>query len=211
VSDPELLFLHRALLDRDPVAPRRLANACLERLYRILRKTFPLLSEETLRDAASDALLALILHPNRYDPKQSSLLNYLTHIAQNYAYCALRKSQRQQQRVTFVGGLVELDQAAANNPWQIGEADPLTDPDTLPPEVEALLHETLPAPQDRHIWNLICEGRVDYAEYAAILGITHLPLAEQKRAVKRHRDRVQKRVLRQKERFRRLLQCDPEE
>jgi len=212
VSDTELNFLHRALIDGDPVAPKRLADAYLERLYRIMRKTFPFLSEETLRDVTSDALLALIRHPDRYNSNQSSLLNYLTHIARYHACSVLRHSLRQQQHLTFVGGLVELDQMAANNQWQLAEtAEHFADPDSLPPEVEALLYEILPSPQDRQIWELICEGRTDYADYAAILGITHLQGAEQKSMVKRHRDRVQKRVKRQQERFRRLLLCDPED
>jgi RNA polymerase sigma-70 factor (ECF subfamily) len=155
-------------------------------------------------DAVTDALLALIKTPERYDPRQSSLLNYLARIGHNKLVDALREWARHR-NLHFVGGTVELAQIEENN-YREGPAQ--TDhsaEDTLPPEVEQLLYTILPDPTDRCVWDLICQGRTAVADFAEVLSITHLPAEQQRAEVKRHRDRVQKRVRRRQDAFRRLL------
>lgn len=97
MSEPDNLeFLHRRLLEGDPTASERLVQACLTSVVQILRRRHIALPREAVEDAAHDALLALIRHPERYDPKRATLLNYLVHIAARRLIDWLRARQRQQ-------------------------------------------------------------------------------------------------------------------
>jgi len=99
-----------------------------------------------------------------------------------------------------VGGIVELAQWEQKYPHVRPAADP--EPDLLPPEVEALLVEILPDPKDGQLWELVCQGRTAVDDIAAVLELQHLPPARRKVEVKRHRDRVVKKVQRRREEFR---------
>jgi len=202
----ELLVLHRALLEGDPAASERFATACGPRLRALLKRRHAAMPRELITDAATDAILAFITHPERYRPEMGSVFNYLLHIADNRLRDEWRKLRRR--REISVGGSVELALVEANYQGE-RERQPITDdPDALPPEVEALLHDILPDPCDRQIWNLICQGHGSTAEFAALLGIAYLPLEEQQAEVKRHRDRIVKRIQRRRQEFRRLLLCE---
>jgi hypothetical protein len=102
-----------------------------------------------------------------------------------------------------VGGDVELARVEAKH---VDERDLCgMEPELLSPEVEALLSEALPDLRDRRVWDLVCDGRTPVEEFAAVLGLQHLPPSEMKVEVKRHRDRVVKKVQRRREEFRRYL------
>jgi RNA polymerase sigma-70 factor, ECF subfamily len=162
--------------------------------------------DEIVMDAAHDALLALIEHPQRYDPALGSLMNYLAHIGNHKVNDQLRSLQRRRDREDAVGGIVELARVEENN-YREGSNTPdhLGESATLASDIERLLYEILPDSRDRQIWELICQGRTAVVDYATVLQITHLLPCQQRIEVKRHRDRVQKRVRRQQDRFRRLL------
>jgi hypothetical protein len=51
-------------------------------------------------------------------------------------------------------------------------------------------------PTDRQVLNLMLDGVRETGAYAAILGITERPIAEQQRIVKQHKDRIRKLVRR---------------
>ena len=102
-----------------------------------------------------------------------------------------------------VGGTVELAQLEEKYLYKHPAADP--EPDLLPPEVEALLVEILPDPKDRQLWELVRQGRTAVDDFAAVLELQHLPPAQRKVEVKRHRDRVVKKVQRRRAEFRAYL------
>ncbi len=192
------------LIRQVPAASRRLVEQYFVPLSRLLRKHLPFVPNESVDDAAYDALLALIQSPQNFDPKQSSLLTYLYRIAKNKVIDLFQLHQRRKLEI-FVGGSVALAQAEENNyrAGQISERMPIHDKnETLPPDIMQLLEKILPDSRDRRIWDMICDGRQDTADYAQLLGITHLPLNEQKAEVKRHRERVSKRVRRHQDEFR---------
>lgn len=206
MAERDLGAIHEALLAGDRTASRDLVNTCTSQLYAILKHRYSVFSQETVQDAVNDALIALIVHPERYSPSRGSLINYLVHIGANKLKDQLRSYRRRANELA-VGGTVELAEAEANAHGGdgTGEWDAPAGADLLSPDVEALLVEILPEPQDRRIWELICDGRTAVADFAEVIGIDDLPPEEQRREVKRHRDRVQKRVFRRREEFRRLL------
>jgi FixJ family two-component response regulator len=75
------------------------------------------------------------------------------------------------------------------------------DEHALSPEMERLVDEILPDPRDRKLLALIVEGRTEVDSYATALGISHLPEEERRVHVKRHRDRVLKRLQRRRAAF----------
>jgi RNA polymerase sigma factor (sigma-70 family) len=205
-SETDIHDILRDLRNGEPTAPRRIVTRMLPPLLALLRRQFFVLPRETLEDAAHDALLALIQAPERYDPARFRLLAYLGQIARNKVVDNIRVWARHR-NIQFVGGSVELAQVEANS-YRVDQIQSdliAPENDDLPLEVEALLRQTLPDTQDRRLWELICEGRKDTAEYAALLGISHLALDEQQAEVKRQRERVAKRVRRRRKEFQRLL------
>jgi RNA polymerase sigma-70 factor (ECF subfamily) len=206
INVDELLLLHRALLDDNPRAPERFLALAAPRLHAILKRRHATLPREIVLDAATDALLFLVQHPERFQSGKGTLLNFLVSVADNKLRDALRTLIRKKE--IYVGGSVELALVEANHRVE-GDTEGLEfqlDPDVLPLGLARLLEETLPDPTDRRIWELVCRGRAETAAYAAILGLSASPLEQQRAEVKRHRDRVVAKVRRRRREFERLLQ-----
>lgn len=201
-AEEYLASTHQALLDGQPTAPQDLVNACSARLYAILKHRFAFLPQETVEDAVHDALLALIVRPALYDPGRGSLMNLLVNIGSHKLVDQLRSIGRRSAEIA-VGGTVELAELEAKYLHEHGYAG--MEPEPIPPEVGALLSAILTGPGDRQVWDLVCEGRTPVEAFAAVLGLGHLPPEEMKAEVKRHRDRVIKKVQRRREEFRRYL------
>jgi len=188
--------LHQRLLRGDRDAPERLVAECAPLLQRLLRRRYLALPREAVADAANDALLALIRHPERYEPGRLPLLKYLTLIADRKLIDMIRQKIRDSSRIEFVGGLVELAAAESKEPLDENAPGPGDDPDRLPPELLGWIEATLPDPADRAFVNLMSEGERDAASYARLIGAAELPDKERAAAVKRNRDRILKRLQR---------------
>lgn len=201
----ELEALWRGLCAGSPTAERRLINACLPRMIPILRRSISVLPVECVHDAAYDALIDLIRYPDRYHPQKGSLLNYLIHISNKRLIDAYRQMQRR--RENYVGGSVELALVEANQFRAADYREPdLYDPDTLPPDLQALITDLLPDPQDRAAIALVLqEGRATVPQFAVIWGFDHLPSEQQTTLVKQNRDRIMKKVRRKQREFREML------
>jgi RNA polymerase sigma-70 factor, ECF subfamily len=197
-AQEQLTSIHQRLLAEEPTAPQELVNTCVARLYAILKRHFAFVPREEVQDAVHDALLALIVRPELYEPARGSLVN----IGRNKLVDQVRKFKRRGAEIAM-DGTVELAELEAKYLHEHGYAG--IEPEPMPAEVEALLSEILPESRDRQVWDLVCEGRTPVEAFAAVLGLGHLPPEEMKTAVKRHRDRVIKKVQRRREEFRRYL------
>jgi RNA polymerase sigma factor (sigma-70 family) len=203
-SDPELhAKLHRDLCNGDPTAPEALVREFLTPLVRILRRRHLVLPREMLVDAASDAIIALIQRPERFQPQRSSLLTFLVTIADRRLIDYLRAMNRRASREVYIGGAQNLGESLvsgeAHASYSVSDVT-----DALPPEIQKLVADVLPDQRDRDLLDLICEGRNSIDEYASLLGLNGLPIQEQRAAIKRNRDRVLNRLRRRREEFRRI-------
>lgn len=83
------------------------------------------------------------------------------------------------------------------------EALDRVDPYDLPAEILAMIREHAASfsTEERAVIELMGEGVRESAAYADVLGISHLPLEEQRAAVKREKDRLSRRLERLRERF----------
>lgn len=210
MASADLLSIHRALLNGEPTAPDRLVRTCLARVYRILRRRHPAVPHETIRDAAVDAALALILKPESYDAARGDLLSYLVEIGDHKVIDWLRAIYRRRERELSIGGATELERLEEKGEV-VRDSTPIipyADRDKLQPDLEAFVESILPDPADRAVLEMVCLDRADSSAVAEALGIAHLPPQEQKAEVKRRRDRIMKRLTRQRERLRRLYYAD---
>lgn len=217
-----LLFVHRALLSGSPTASRDLHLLCLDPLVARLRRQAPHLPRDTWEDAAHDAILTFILNPEKYDSGKSGILGYLTVIAERRMIDAIRRESRYlraniRETDLHSENSVANEDETANTPLEaVAERDGntlmrnrqsqfLQESQLLQSDITDLLCELLPDRRDQRVLALVMQGRNATAEYSAALGLEYLPPDEQPREVKRHRDRIMKRVGRARRQWEKLL------
>lgn len=192
------LDLHRRLLEQDETASAELAQRFLASLIGWLTERNSRIHADLIEEAAGDAILALIRNPQSYQPQRGGLEAYLRMSAQGDLRNILqREARHHDQRISW--SAVELfDQAGK----YLGRDD---DPSLslrleeerteqmaqIPDEVLVDLCET-----DRRVVELLLAGERKTAAYAEVMGIATLPLEDQRRCVKRTKDRLQKRIVR---------------
>lgn len=194
-SSDEARSIHARLVDGDPTAPADLAIAYLDPLTVWLQAHNPRLSDPHLcATAAEDALLALIKNPLSYNPDRQTLEVYLRMSARGDLLNLLDREQRHQNR-----------QAS----WEAVELSPdrrkyLQD-STSDPELQVISTEeanrtvTIPrglTPPEERVLSLMLDGERKTVAYVDAMGIGHLPLDDQRREVKRVKDRLKKRIAR---------------
>ncbi|MGH3320501.1 MAG: hypothetical protein ACRDN9_10025 [Streptosporangiaceae bacterium] len=199
-SQEELRALHEALLAGDPTASATAATLLLP----ALRRRFA--GRHDLDRADIDSLVGLsiaayIAEPERYDPDKGPLLPYLYRDVDGDIGNEVAKRARRPETPRDTE-LLEL-KAVHGNPTPEDEVVDRLDSLDLPREtVEAALEEVGGlSEEDREFLLLRAEGVRDTHTYAAVLGIAHLPVAQGRRAVKRAKDRLDKRLERIRDRL----------
>jgi RNA polymerase sigma factor (sigma-70 family) len=183
------LSFHRSLCDGEASSPSDFAVAYTDLLYAWLRRKNPGVDEDWCQDAAHRAILSLIHRPASYDPARSDLAAYLRMSAQGDLRNIRRAERRQLRGLVFVKNVEEV----ADDGKYLEKTD-----DDKARRAAALLdavRETLTEP-DRRCLDLMRAGERGTAAFAAAAGFSHLPPDEQKREVKRVKDRIKKRIQR---------------
>jgi RNA polymerase sigma-70 factor (ECF subfamily) len=199
-QDAYARHLHQRLLQRDPVAPAELAEAFLEVLVRRVRARARSTQDDSLvYDAVVDALLAYVQEPAKFDPAKSSLLTYLTMSAYGDLRNALARERRRKKREVPLED-VEHRLSVGNSPVEAIEDAILERYGISTPEGRTVLlrrvSEEFPDPQDRRLLDLMLHDERKTAAYSAVLGIQGSSPEEQRQTVKRHKDRITKRLQR---------------
>jgi DNA-directed RNA polymerase specialized sigma24 family protein len=146
------------------------------------------LTWEEAGDLATDAIVSYLSEPQRFDPNRASLFTYLVTIANGDALNLCRDRRREQKNHTR---LVELSAAEGN--VLDGGADDRLDAERL---IRAHIDKVAETDVDRQVLELMLQGERDTTTYAAVLGVAHLPIAEQRGAIKKCRDKIEKRLKR---------------
>jgi hypothetical protein len=194
------LDLHRRLLAGDPTASADLASAYLDLLVHWLEDRNKRRVWELCPEAAETALLAVIKNPASYDRDKGTLIAYLRMSAQRDLQTLIAREQKhQRQRIPM--DAVELSPDAGK---YLGRPD---DPSLRlrQQEEERLLMEAIPASvregsteSELRVLHLMLCGVRKHAEFAEAYEVTHLPMPEQEREVKRVKDRLKTRLKRAK-------------
>jgi len=191
------LHLHQRLLAGDVTASAEIAEAYLPPLVAHLQTHNPGVDDPHLpATAAIDALQNYLQRPEQYNPEKGSLEAYLRMAASGDLKNALSKQARERQNE---GGerIVELDAPGAE--YQVeANAGPSVEEQV---EIRASpvwrrIREWVPDPVDQQIVQLMVEKVRKTSAFARVLGITHLSPEEQAEIVKRHKDRLKKRLQR---------------
>ena len=186
--------IHQRLLAKDPRAPSELAVNYLEILVERLRRATNLsgiTDENLLYDAAIDAILNYAEKPSRFDPNKSKLMTYLVMSAKGDLKNLLAKEKRRKKSESKV-----VEQITLSLKYSLENDNLLsTDNDSSLGLMKQVLEE-FSDPCDRQLLDLILDGERKTSAYAEILGIQDYNEIEQRRIVKRHKDRIKARLKR---------------
>jgi RNA polymerase sigma-70 factor (ECF subfamily) len=192
-SAEDALRLHQRLLERDPVAPADFAVAFLNPLITWLQTTNAGVDPMACEEAAGEAIVGFLIHPTKYDPQRLGVEAFLRMAAQRDLQNLLRKERRHQRKRR---GWKVVEQASEDGKYLQRDDDPsltlqideVRQRQELPDAVWQQLTDV-----ERRCWEQMQQGERRHSVFAALLGVTHLPVEEQKREVKRVKDRLKKR------------------
>lgn len=186
--------LHRRLLDGDPVAPAVLAMTYLVPVVERLRASSPGVGDDMLiQDAATDAILNYAERPTQFDPAKSKLFPYLVMAARGDLRNALAKRRRRERREVLHDRVEDL--SLVRNIEQEESEPALATGETVSlEEVRRAVQAVITNPTDWRLVELMLDGERRTGVFAKVLGIAHLADEQQRRMVKRHKDRLKRRL-----------------
>jgi len=182
--------VHARLVNGDPIAPAELAERALQTVQRLVARQQRTTEARALVDqAVVDAFVALIKQPSSFNPAKGSLIPYLVMSAHRDLLNALAKQRRIRARELSTDP-VDLEGIAGNSIQEDYEVEELAAARSA--RLAARMSAILTDPVDRAILDLLCNGERSTAAFAKILGLESLPINEQRKKVKQHKDRVMK-------------------
>jgi hypothetical protein len=194
-------LLHQRLVDRDPTAPDDFADTFLEPLTAWLTEHNGAIHPDLVSEAAEEAILAVIRNPASYRPQDGTLESYLRMSAQADLRNLLRRETTHRSRHERLE-IVEL--SAEGGKYTGREDDPgvglMIEEELaiLAREVPVSVREGLTEVEAR-VLELMLRGERRTAIYADTCGIADRPPEEQRHLVKQIKDRLHKRIERQRE------------
>jgi DNA-directed RNA polymerase specialized sigma24 family protein len=197
-ADPHQ-HLHQRLADRDPTAPDDFADTFLAALINWLTDHNRGVHPDLVNEAAEEAILAVIRNPGSYHPQDSGLETYLRMSAQADLRNLLSRETTHRSRNERLE-VVEL--SAGSGKYTGREDDPSLG--LMIEEELAILAEHVPdsvraglTDVEARVLELMLRRERRTAIYADACGVADRPAKEQRRLVKRIKDRLQKRIERQ--------------
>jgi RNA polymerase sigma-70 factor (ECF subfamily) len=196
----QALDVHQRLLNGDPTAPLDAVELLLDPVVARLRAKWPGPEFlEACHDVAVEVLVGYLQAPARYEPARSALLTWLTMQAHADLINAYRSPQQTFEREWLVESALAGDDVETEAAPALGDRLPYSDlvPSLEASAVLATVRDAFPDKRDRQLIWLICVENVHTTdEAAAVLGLIDLDPAERAAAVKRHKDRVMRRLRR---------------
>lgn len=181
--------LHQRLLAGSLTASSETAEIFLQLLIKSLAGEFKQLRDPHLIDsAAADALINYFEYPRKFDPARSSLFRYLRIRARTYLLNSLGQPDSAKK-------VVELEEVKT-----VYQVEDQNEPDAetalvsraVQTEIMQQVQKYITDPVDFRIVLLMIDGVRDTAKYAEVLGVSERPLTEQRKMVKRYKDRIEK-------------------
>lgn len=202
-GEGELRGLHDRLLSGDRTVSARLAELLLplvERRIGSLRTSVDDPGEVTSHVGL--VIAGYLSRPERYDPARGGLVTYLAMAVRGDILNELDARRRRRTHEVPSDWPVELDPPDRNTSVE-EEALSALDPVDLPPETAAAALKALSTfdATDQRMLQMMADGVKATSAYAAVLDISHLPDDLQRKAVKQHKDRLQKRLERLRDRL----------
>jgi RNA polymerase sigma-70 factor (ECF subfamily) len=154
-----------------------------------ISRRFPRNDEQTVWDGVVDAFLDYCARPHQFDEERGVPLDRFLRMASRRNVANLlrgegRRRAREEVAQSDARSAVELNPTAGNVLQQEETRE-------LQRQQEGMM-DRLSDPRDRQILALRLQGERRTEAFAEILGIAHLPIAAQRREVKRTKDRIDK-------------------
>jgi RNA polymerase sigma-70 factor (ECF subfamily) len=187
--------IHERLLAGDPTAPQELARKYLpliERHVSARAHGHGIYDQDLINDATVDAVFGYIRHPEKFNPNKSGLLGYLK-LASEMDLINVVQQDRRRRRGEELQEDVEVSILARNKSSEIDRIRRGAEDEMISRiQQQRNLAEITGAENDRDkiLLHLMAEGERSTSRFAAVLGITDLPIAEQRHVVKRNKDRL---------------------
>lgn len=187
--------IHERLLAADPTAPEEVARKYLpliERHVSARAHVHGIHDQDLINDATVDAVFGYIRHPEKFNPNKSGLLGYLKRAAEMDLINVVQQDRRRR-RGEELQEDVEVSILARNKSSEIDRIRRGTEDETISRiQQQRNLAEVTGSENDRDkiLLRLMAEGERSTSRFAAVLGITDLPIAEQRHIVKQNKDRL---------------------
>lgn len=190
----------RLTSDDDPTASSDLACAYRDSLAEWLKRCYPRVDPDDCDAAAHNAIITLIKNPTTYKPERQTLDVYLHMSAAGDLKNILRAEKRHRDRRADLEA-VEHSSSVGKYLWD-EEADPAfvverNEDEAAAAAAAATLRMAIVqglSPKETRVLDLMQAGERKTGTYARVLGIEDRPTEEQKREVKRVKDRLKKRI-----------------
>ena len=192
------LALHTRLVNGDPTASAEIAEIFLPLVVgRLAHHVAHDPDPHTAQQAAIDALVSYIQRPEQYNPNSLGLLAFLVMSAigdqRNAADSARRRANHE---LEWGSGVAKGQGSPEYETEHADESDFVARIIENESNIFAWLADRIPSVTDRSVVELMLEGVRRTEAYAIVLDITQLPLPEQVRLVKQHKDRLKARLRR---------------
>ncbi len=191
----EYAFHQRMLASDEQEVFEELASSLYHRLvydvFQRIGNSSPSFNPHMVEEAVGQALLDYNDEPERYDPERSTLRSYLGMMAHSHFRDARKKEQRYaDHQVSFsLLSALEMEQQLASSTEEVENA-------FVVKESLEQLNAAFTDPIERRIVSLIVNRVRSRDPYVRVLNLQHLSEPEQRKEVKRVRERLVKRMRR---------------
>ncbi len=182
-----LCALHDRLLRGDRLASEELARLLLLPLVEEIARRLRTTDEQIITDGVIDAVLDYCGDPQKFNTDKGVPLDrFLATAAWRNVQNLLTGERRRKERERKVGNKKREADVAVDPVARNIRREELRQLDGR----EAAMFAALDDPKDKEILRLKLDGVRDTASFARVLKITHLPVAEQREEIRRHKDRI---------------------
>ena len=196
----EIQNLHARILMGDLTAQAELAEIMLPVLTKKISKIFPSIYDQDLIDmAVTDALLNYFSKPDCYQEQKRSLTGYLLMSARGDLLNYLKPKIVDENSIHLIEDVELLDNDTEENMGGFVAIDDANVEEETFAHLSTVIHqvkELFPVSRDQELIALMLNGVRETEEFAKLLGIEHLSIAEQQDTVKKHKDRIKKTIIR---------------
>lgn len=185
--------LHARYLQGDVTARSELAELVIGPLQERLQRTNGGAIVDDIEDACVTAFVDYMQNPAKYDPARSKLHAYLLMAARRDLMNLLDKHKRRAKHETEMPTRVALDGGESEEEMEFTDGETTEETVLLnlrSSELGANVARRYTDPIDRQCYEMWVDGVHETEQYAEVLGITHLPIEEQRVLVKRRNDRI---------------------
>lgn len=190
---------HERLLADDPTATAELFELLLPALVDRLNSKWPTRAHtDEAHDASIKVMIDYFGAPQRYDPARGTLLHWLAIQAHADLVNDYRSAKKAFERDLELRDDVAEARVRRNRPG-VRTTEPGVR-DSYPSDIESpflrRVASEFPEAADRRLIKLLIDGERSTTAAAEALGVADLPPPEQAAAVKRHKDRIMKKLRR---------------